>query len=213
MGDRAVMLVGGGGHASVVAAACRRAGIGIVGVLDDAETALGVECGRIGELGLLGWALDNTPGCGWVLALGDLGTRRGFLDARGARRTDAATTVIDPSAVVAPSCEAGRGVFVSARGVVQARARVGDHSIVNTGAIVEHDCAIGENVHVAPGAVLGGGVTVGDDTLIGLGARVRPGVTIGSGATVGMGAVVLADVGDGETVVGNPARVLVRAGG
>lgn len=211
MSEQALLLVGGGGHASVVCAACARAGLMIAGVLDDAETALADEHGHVGDLGQLGWALDHTAQNGWVLALGDLGTRRRFLDEHGQRRTEQASTVVDPDATLVAS-EIGRGVFVGARSVVQARARVGDHAIVNTGAIVEHDCAIGENVHVAPGAVLGGGVTVGDDTLIGLGAKVKPGVTIGSGATVGFGAVVLADVGDGETVVGNPARVLVRAG-
>ncbi|NVB78331.1 MAG: hypothetical protein HOV81_08050, partial [Kofleriaceae bacterium] len=41
---------------------------------------------------------------------------------------------------------------------------------------------------------------------IGLGARVRDHISIGTRATVGMGAVVVGDVGDGETVVGVPAR-------
>lgn len=41
---------------------------------------------------------------------------------------------------------------------------------------------------------------------IGANASIRAGVTIGEGATIGMGAVVLHDVGDHETWVGNPAR-------
>lgn len=41
---------------------------------------------------------------------------------------------------------------------------------------------------------------------IGANASIRAGVTIGKGAIIGMGAVVLHDVGDGETWVGNPAR-------
>lgn len=41
---------------------------------------------------------------------------------------------------------------------------------------------------------------------IGANACIRAGVTIGEGAIIGMGAVVLHDVGDHETWVGNPAK-------
>ena len=41
---------------------------------------------------------------------------------------------------------------------------------------------------------------------IGSGAVILPGVTIGGNAIVGAGAVVVQDVPDGQTVVGNPAR-------
>lgn len=43
---------------------------------------------------------------------------------------------------------------------------------------------------------------------IGANATILPGVTIGVNAKVGAGAVVTKDVGDFETVVGNPATVL-----
>jgi UDP-2-acetamido-3-amino-2,3-dideoxy-glucuronate N-acetyltransferase len=41
---------------------------------------------------------------------------------------------------------------------------------------------------------------------IGANATILPGLIIGSGATVGAGAVVTRDVGDNDTVVGNPAK-------
>jgi acetyltransferase-like isoleucine patch superfamily enzyme len=54
-----------------------------------------------------------------------------------------------------------------------------------------------------------------DDVYIGTGAVIkqgRPGspIVIGQGAVVGMGAVVTRSVAAGTTVVGNPARPLVR---
>ncbi len=48
-------------------------------------------------------------------------------------------------------------------------------------------------------------VTIGDDVWIGYNATVLKGVTIGNGAIVYPGSVVLRDVPDGVTVVGNPA--------
>jgi acetyltransferase-like isoleucine patch superfamily enzyme len=49
-------------------------------------------------------------------------------------------------------------------------------------------------------------VVIEDDAWIGIGAIVLKGVRIGRGARVAAGAVVTADVDDGTTVAGNPAR-------
>jgi len=46
---------------------------------------------------------------------------------------------------------------------------------------------------------------------IGANATILPGITIGEGAVVGAGAVVTKNVPPGATVVGNPARPLLRA--
>ena len=75
---------------------------------------------------------------------------------------------------------------------------------------VEHDCIIGDFVTFAPCAKVNGNVTIGDHAYIGAGAIIRQGVTIGARAVVGMGAVVTRDVPPGETVVGNPAKTLIK---
>lgn len=75
---------------------------------------------------------------------------------------------------------------------------------------VEHDCVIGDFVTFAPGAKVNGNVTIGDHAYIGSGAVIRQGVTIGARAVVGMGAVVIRNVPPGETVVGNPAKTLIK---
>lgn len=55
-------------------------------------------------------------------------------------------------------------------------------------------------------------VTTGEDAWIGGGAIVCPGVTIGAGTTVGTGSVVVRDLPPGVLAVGNPCRVVRRAG-
>lgn len=190
----------------VVADAALRAGLGLAGFYDDDEDAALAagepSVARLGDLASLEASeLDNAP---WILAVGDLGTRRWLID-RLYKAEDDAAMVVHPDATVSESAMIAGGVWVGPRAVVHTRAKVLDHSIVNSGAVVEHECLIAENAHIAPGAVLGGRVSVGNDTLIGLGARVLPGVRIGSGCTVGAGAVVLRDVPDGAKVVGVPA--------
>lgn len=206
MADHGVILIGGGGHAGVVLDACRAAGVAVVGVVDDdpgCPACRGADAPA--WLGAIGTGL--APQARWVVAIGDLATRRrvlGGLDPRGA-----APAVVHPGAVVSPTARLGAGVVVMPGAVVNRNAEVGPHAIVNTRAVVEHDCVVGENAHLAPGSVLGGGVRVGPHTLVGIQAGVIPGVRIGDRCVVGAGAVVTRDTGDGETLVGVPARVVV----
>jgi len=48
---------------------------------------------------------------------------------------------------------------------------------------------------------------VGEGSFVGAGAVVRQNLHIGRNAMIGAGAVVVKPVGDGETVMGNPARL------
>lgn len=56
------------------------------------------------------------------------------------------------------------------------------------------------------GLEFGRPVRIGSDVWIGGGAIIVPGVTVGDGAIIGAGSVVTRDVGEGQTVAGNPAR-------
>ena len=60
------------------------------------------------------------------------------------------------------------------------------------------------------GLEFGRPVRIGSDVWIGGGAIILPGITIGDGAVIGAGSVVTRDVGEGQTVAGNPARARPR---
>jgi len=206
-----LILIGGGGHALVVAEAARLAGCHLAGFYDDNAQApcaakLGLE--HFGPLVDFYEASSTNPA--YIIALGDLRLRAAFLADLGERHATGAWSVIHPHASVAPSAVIGSGAFIGPRAVVHSFAVVHAHAVINTGAIVEHECIIGENAHIAPGAVLAGNVKVARQALVGIGSRVLPGIKVGIGSVVGAGAVVVQDVPEGDTVVGVPAAPLPR---
>jgi UDP-perosamine 4-acetyltransferase len=203
-----MILLGGGGHAAVVAESARAAGFVIDGFLDDdpatreAMQPLGLE--HLGGIAGLETILEHLAREIAVhAAVGDPALRRHWLERSGER---AAATIIDPTARVSPTAKIAGGAFIGPRAVVNARAEIGRGAIINSGAIIEHDCGVGAFSHVAPGAVLGGESRVGPDSLVGSGAVIRPQVRVGANVTIGINAAVIDDVGDEAQAVGVPAR-------
>jgi sugar O-acyltransferase (sialic acid O-acetyltransferase NeuD family) len=115
-------------------------------------------------------------------------------------------TLIHPAAVVSNLAQIDIDSVICAGAVVHVDAVLGAAVIVNTGATVDHDCRLTDGVHIAPGVHLSGDVHIGASSWIGVGACVKQGVHVGSNVMVGAGAVVVSDIPDGMTVVGNPAR-------
>lgn len=213
---RPVVLIGGGGHALVVAEAAMLLGVRVAGVLDDDPNprvclhfrAAPERMPRMGSLGEAARYAGESHST-WILALGGCPARRRLLEQIRSGNPAAeqhARTLVHPSAVVSPSVNLGPGVFVGPGAIVHTLAKIGPHAIVNTGAIVEHECDIGENTHIAPRATLGGACAVGNDAIVGIGASVRPCTTIGRRATVGAGSAVVEDLPEGGTYAGVPAR-------
>ena len=109
----------------------------------------------------------------------------------------------------------GAGAVLSPFVTITSNVRIGQHFHANLYSYVEHDCVVGDFVTFAPGVHCNGNVVVEDHAYIGTGAILKQGqpgkpLVIGRGAVVGMGAVVTKSVAPGVTVVGNPARPLVR---
>ena len=142
-----------------------------------------------------------------IIGFGDRLKRRQLISELEAENIEYAT-VAHASAQMLTGSHVDNGCFVAAGAVVGVDAAAGRHCIINTGASIDHDCQLGENVQVAPGCRLAGHVTVGCDTLIGIGAAVGPGVAVGANCVVGAGAVVISDLPDNVTAVGNPARIV-----
>jgi acetyltransferase EpsM len=214
--SRDLLLLGAGGHASVVAETAVAAGWRIAGYLAN-EPTREARCSAL-AVPWLG-SVENpsadierlwAAGARVHAAVGDARVRE-----RWSARfdPDRLATIVHPMAWVSPSASLAPGSYVGAFAAINASASIGISTIINTAAIIEHGVRIGSFTHCAPRSTIAGLAEVGDRTLVGAGAVVLPFVKVGANAIVGAGAVVRRDVETGVTVVGTPAHPLRTRGG
>lgn len=99
-------------------------------------------------------------------------------------------SVICESAFVSKYSVIGTGAQILSNSVIQTGSKIGTQTIINNGAIVEHDCKISKHCHLAPNAVLCGDVDIGSFSFIGAGATVIQNCKIPNRSVIGAGACI-----------------------
>ena len=78
--------------------------------------------------------------------------------------------------------------------------------------VINHTAIIGNNVNLSHNVTIGSNyekaAVIGDNTYIGPNVSIIENVKIGKNVTIGAGAVIVKDVPDNATVVGNPQRII-----
>lgn len=87
---------------------------------------------------------------------------------------------------------------------------IGDYTKINNLCHIAHNNKIGRNVTITGCVNVSGSNVIDDYVWIAPNSSIRGWVHIGKGATAGMGAVVVKDIPEGETWVGNPAHKLEK---
>ncbi len=205
--SKPVLILGAGGHGQVVAQAVLASGRNVLGFLDDDKQKLGQTLEGFSILGDSNDAPDllNQNDASLIVAIGDNQQRHLKLFSLLNANLEI-TTVIHPSAVVAPNTIIGLGTVIMPLAVVNTGAEIAQGVIVNSSSVIEHNVKLGVCAHVSPRAVIAGDSVVLDRVWVGAGAVVKEGLTLGTDAIVGAGAVVLEDVALEDTVVGIPAK-------
>ncbi len=108
------------------------------------------------------------------------------------------------------SCVFEEGVAISHGCLLTVNITLKAFSFLNLGVTVGHEAVVGRGSAAFPNVSISGGVTLGDEVLLGAGSQVLQYLRVGNRSTVGAQALVTQDVPDDTTVVGVPAKPLVK---
>ena len=104
----------------------------------------------------------------------------------------------------------GEGSIITAGNVITSNVNIGKHVLINLTCTIGHDTNIEEFSSLMPGSRISGNVNIGQAVYIGTGAIIINMVNIGKEVTIGAGAVVVSHIIENNTVVGIPARPVIK---
>ena len=188
-----LVLLGSGGHASVVASLANSLGLQITDIAVPNTKMLLSKASGIRYLN--DEALLQAPDRADYPLINGIGQKIGCK-----LRADIFTkfknlnfkflTLTHPFSYVDPSSQISEGAQIMAGAIVQSHCFVGENSILNTNSSIDHGCKVGSSCHIAPGAVLCGDVVIGNNCFIGAGAIVTEGTKLANDTIVKAGRVI-----------------------
>ncbi len=106
--------------------------------------------------------------------------------------------------------ELGRGNVFMAGSRFTCDIKMRDFNLFNPNVTVGHDVKFGNFNVINPGVNISGGVNIHDRVLMGTGSQILENTSVGDDAIIGASALVRTPVLKGQTVVGVPARPLIK---
>ena len=150
--DKDYIMLGNGGHASVLRDIAKLKGFNEIGyVLGNSSTKKPLQNSCLGDDNWLLKKSDNKP-----LLINGLG-HNPYSEIRNKiydiylSHGFTFITMIHPSAQISKTAKLETGVQVMAGAVIQANSVIKSNTIINTHSSVDHDCIINGGSHVAPG--------------------------------------------------------------
>lgn len=118
-------------------------------------------------------------------------------------------TLIHPSAVISPSAEIGKGVYIHANSYIWTKVKVGNYCIISPYVVIAHHTKLGDACLISTLSGIGASIKISDRVFVGMGSTIVTGLSvIGEDSIIGAGAVVLRDVESKSVYVGIPAKKL-----
>nr|WP_254612701.1 acetyltransferase [Lelliottia amnigena] len=192
-----IVIIGGGGHASVLVDILKQQGRKIVAVISPDDTQNRHVYNDIEIIKkdsdisrfptsdiLLVNGIGILPGSSLRFKMTDYYSNLGFKF----------ETVVASTAIISPFAILGAGSQVLHGAIIQAGANIGSHCVINTRAVIEHDVHLGSHNFISPGAIICGQCKSEEGVFVGAGATVIQNIELGAGCSVMANALVSRNV-------------------
>lgn len=180
----------------------------LLGFLDDDKSKAGTVVDDYTVIGGTDVLKESDREVYVVCAIGSARVRKALIERLSHFSNVRYATLIDPGAILSDRVTIGEGTIICAGSILTVDITIGKHVIINLDCTVGHDTVIENFVTMYPSVNLSGMVQVGESTEMGTGAQVIQQKKIGAQSVIGAGAVVIRDIPDSCTAVGNPAKVI-----
>ena len=211
--SRKVVIMGGGGNASVIAYAIIEAAqkgqsdLQFCGYLNDRDNVSEIEgYPVIGGLKDIPKLIDENYF--FINAIGKIGFQKERIELLESLNIpdNRYATFVHPSAYVAPNVKLGVGCVVMPNVSISPGTIIGKCTRIMINAVIGHNNKIGDYCFFAAASCTGAYLNIEDGVFVSLNATIKEFLTLKKYSTVGMGAVLTKDINEHEIWIGNPAH-------
>lgn len=183
----------------------------VVGILDDDLSKVGTELWGVKVLGQISDIkniLNKDNNIGVVISIANPLVKERIIKSLAQYKNIIYPNFIHIKTWISSKVKLGVGNIIYPGVSINYESEIHNFVTINMNASLGHNCILHDYVTISPGVDIAGFTDVGQSTFLGLGCNAIQGHKIGENVIVGAGAVIIHDVPDGATVVGNPGRII-----
>ena len=208
-----IAIYGAGGFGREIATAIKRMNQkrlewNLLGFFDDGIekgtniSHYGKVIGGIGELNTF-----HSPLC-IAIAIGNPSTLKSVREQINNPMISFPNIIIEPFEITdSETFKMGEGNIIQGGCWISCDVSIGNFNILNGNVVMGHDVTIGNYNTIMPNVRISGEVSIGNGNLIGVGSIILQQLKIGDSVHLGAGAVLFTKPKDGNTYIGNPAKI------
>lgn len=210
---RNAVVFGAGGFGREVAWLIRRnnqeeSKWNLLGMVDDDPSLRGQSVDGYPILGTMDWIKNFQDDLCVFSGIGTGVVRRSTTEIMSAIEGITFPTLVSHDAIVSDRVKMGQGCIICASTIITTDVLLGNFVTINLDCTIGHDAVLEDYVQLQPSVNISGFDTIKTCAQIGTGVHVIQGLTIGERSIVGAGTVVIKDVPEDCTAVGNPSRIV-----
>lgn len=181
----------------------------IIGFIDDDRRLLGTEINNIEVLGNFEYLLNQIDkNINVFVPIGNNHVRANLLK-KIIEKGFNTPNFIHKNTDIHSSVKIGKCVYILPGTNVMPFTTIGDYVLISMGVNIAHHTTVDEACFFSQGSNIGASIHFKNNVFCGIASTVMTGVkTVGENSLIGAGAVIIRDVEDGATVVGNPGKVI-----